>query len=127
MVNAISEFSGVSVDDLNAAKEFYTKTLGLKIDNEEMGLHFSLPSGGSLFIYEKENHEPATYTYLNFAVKNIDETVDSLVEQGVVFEKYEGFDMDDKGIARGLSANQGPDIAWFTDPAKNIIAVLQDS
>jgi catechol 2,3-dioxygenase-like lactoylglutathione lyase family enzyme len=119
-------FSGISVNDLGKAKAFYTETLGLHLENEEMGLQFQLPGGGSLFIYPKENHEPATFTVLNFVVDAIDEAVDELTKKGVTFERYEGFDQDEKGIARGLSANKGPDIAWFKDPAGNILSILQD-
>ncbi|HSX06610.1 MAG TPA: VOC family protein [Candidatus Saccharimonadia bacterium] len=119
-------FSGFSVDDLAKAKEFYTGVLGLQIESEEMGLRLQLPGGGKLFIYDKPNHEPATFTVLNFAVDTIDEAVDALVEQGITFERYEMMEQDEKGIARGLSAHQGPDIAWFKDPAGNILAILQD-
>ena len=128
MVNVTAAFGGVSVDDLPAAKEFYSTILGLELEDETMGLHFKLPNGGNLFIYEKENHQPASYTFLNFVVTDIDASVDELVKQGVVFEHYdEPMKTDEKGIMRGLSAQKGPDIAWFTDPAKNIIAVIQDS
>jgi len=126
MLKAKASFSGLSVTDLEKAKEFYIKTLGLELANEEMGLHFNLPGGGQLFIYQKEDHKPATFTILNFIVKDIDETVDELVKSGVTFEKYEGFHQDDKGIARGKVVNMGPDIAWFKDPAGNILSVIQD-
>jgi catechol 2,3-dioxygenase-like lactoylglutathione lyase family enzyme len=126
MFKAKAAFSGISVNDLEKAKEFYTKTLGLELKDDKMGLQLHLPGGGTLFIYPKDNHEPATFTVLNFVVSDIDEAVDALTKEGVKFEKYEGFHQDEKGIARGKSANQGPDIAWFTDPAGNIISVLQD-
>ena len=128
MLKAKGAFSGFSVDDFDKAKTFYTKTLGLEIDDETMGLQLRLPGGGGLFIYSKEDHKPATYTALNFVVDDIDEAVDELTKLGVVFERYEGFPFkqDEKGIARGLSAKQGPDIAWFKDPAGNILSVLQD-
>jgi len=119
-------FSGISVTDLEKAKEFYTETLGLEVDSEEMGLHLRLPGGGKLFIYPKENHEPATFTVLNFIVEDIDKTVDYLIKKGVKFEKYEGFHQDDNLIARGKAAGMGPDIAWFKDPADNILSVIQD-
>src|ERR1700729_3200172 len=124
MIKAQASFSGVSVDDLEKAKEFYTKILGLELRDEEMGLQFKLPGGGRLFIYEKDNHEPATFTVLNFVVGDIDEAVDELVKLGVKLEKYEGFHQDEKGIARGIAAKMGPDIAWFKDPAGNILSVL---
>lgn len=128
MLKAQTAFSGFSVNDQEKAKEFYTKILGLSIENEEMGLQLKLPSAGSLFIYSKEGHKPADFTILNFVVENIDEAVDELTKQGVKFEHYDNmpFKQDEKGIARGLSANQGPDIAWFKDPAGNILSVLQD-
>jgi catechol 2,3-dioxygenase-like lactoylglutathione lyase family enzyme len=126
MFKAIAAFSGISVDSLDKAKKFYSETLGLKLDNEEMGLQFNLPSGGKLFIYPKDNHKPATFTVLNFVVEDIDDAVDALKKHGVEFEMYEGFHQDEKGIARGKSANQGPDIAWFKDPAGNILSVLEN-
>jgi len=119
-------FSGVSVDNLEKAKEFYSKTLGLELTSDEMGLQFKLPGGGQLFVYDKPNHEPATYTMLNFVVDDVEAAVDALVERGVKFEHYDMGDIktDDKGIARGVEAGKGPDIAWFKDPAGNILAVL---
>jgi catechol 2,3-dioxygenase-like lactoylglutathione lyase family enzyme len=126
MFKAQASFSGISVDNLEKAKDFYSKILGLKLSSEEMGLHFTLPGGGSLFIYPKDNHEPATFTVLNFVVEDIDEAVDALKKSGVEFEKYEGFHQDEKGIARGKSAKMGPDIAWFKDPAGNILSVIED-
>lgn len=122
-------FSGFSVDDLTKAKEFYTGSLGLKLNSEEMGLDLSLPGGGKLFIYPKDDHKPATYTMLNFVVDKIDQAVENLKDRGVKFEQYDlggGAKTDEKGIMRGLAAGQGPDIAWFKDPAGNIISVLQD-
>ena len=128
MLKAQAAFSGVSVDNLEAAKEFYTTILGLRLTDDKMGLNFELPGGGGLFVYDKPDHRAASYTYLNFVVENIDEAVDELTEAGVKFEVYDNmpFKQDDKGIARGLSANQGPDIAWFKDPADNILAIIQD-
>lgn len=128
MLQAKAAFSGLSVNDLDKAKEFYTQVLGLALDDETMGLQLSLPAGGKLFIYPKEDHRPATFTVLNFVVRNIDEAVEELVKQGVSFERYDNMPgaQDEKGIVRGRSAGQGPDIAWFKDPAGNILAVLQD-
>lgn len=125
MFKPTASFSGFSVNDLAKAKEFYANKLGLKVEDNEMGLRISLPNGQEVFAYSKENHEPASFTVLNFVVENIDEAVDDLTKQGVVFEKYEGFHQDEKGIARGLAANKGPDIAWFKDPAGNIFSVLK--
>lgn len=120
-------FSGLSVDNIEAAKQFYGDALSLKLADDSMGLRWQLPGGGELFMYEKPNHEPASYTVLNFVVDDIDATVDELVEKGVVFERYDDMPVkpDEKGILRGRRANQGPDIAWFKDPAGNILAVLQ--
>src|SRR5258708_24793435 len=99
MLKAKGAFSGFSVDDFDKAKTFYTKPLGLEIDDETMGLQLRLPGGGGLFIYSKEDHKPATYTALNFVVDDIDEAVDELTKLGVVFERYEGFPFkqDEKG------------------------------
>lgn len=120
-------FSGFSVNDLDKAKEFYTQTLGLELADEKMGLTFSLPGGGTVFVYSKDNHQAATFTILNFVVNDIDEAVGDLTSKGVEFEHYDDAPKtDDKGIARGLAAGMGPDIAWFKDPAGNILSVLQD-
>lgn len=119
-------FGGFSVDDLDTAKEFYTKKLGLKLKSDEMGLMLELPGGGMVFVYNKPNHQPATYTMLNFEVADIDAAVEELDKRGVKFERYDGMNQDDKGIARGIAAKMGPDIAWFRDPAGNILAVLHN-
>jgi catechol 2,3-dioxygenase-like lactoylglutathione lyase family enzyme len=128
MFTAVAAFSGFSVNDLQKAKQFYTQELGLKLDDDEMGLQLSLPDGGKLFIYEKASHQPASFTVLNFVVTNIDKAVDELAKVGVVFERYDDMPAkpDEKGILRGRSVNQGPDIAWFKDPAGNILSVLQN-
>jgi catechol 2,3-dioxygenase-like lactoylglutathione lyase family enzyme len=125
MLKAKAAFSGFSVDDLATAKEFYAETLGLKVDNEGIGLRLQLPGGGTVFAYPKDNYQPATFTILNFVVDTIDEAVDELTNRGVQFEHYEGIPTDEKGILRGISKNKGPDIAWFKDPAGNILAVLE--
>jgi hypothetical protein len=93
--------------------------------SEENGL-LTLHLGGdtNVFVYPKDGHVPATYTILNFPVEDIDKTVDELVARGVTFQRYEGFQQDERGIARGFASGQGPDIAWFTDPAGNILSVL---
>lgn len=130
MINAKATFSGFSVDDLAAAKEFYINKLGLELASEEMGLDISLTQGGRVFIYQKDDHQPATFTVLNFVVEDIDKSIDELSAQGVSFERYDdlgdGIEQDEKGVLRGLAANMGPDIAWFKDSAGNILAVLQD-
>jgi len=123
MLKDNAAFSGFSVNDLAAAKQFYEQTLGVMVKQDEMGLQLEL-KGTSVFIYDKDNHEPATFTVLNFIVDDIDQAVDELSGKGISFEQYDGM-TDEKGIARGLSRNQGPDIAWFKDPAGNILSVLQ--
>lgn len=125
MLNITASFSGFAVDNLIKAREFYTQTLGLKVDKEGIGLRLQLPDGGTVFVYPKDNHQPATFTLLNFVVDSIDEAVDELTNRGVHFDHYEGIPTDEKGILRGLSHNRGPNIAWFKDPAGNILAVLQ--
>lgn len=127
MFRAKTAFSGFSVDDLAKAKEFYTKTLGLKAEDRVGGMRLSLPGGYTVWAYPKDNHQPTTYTMLDFVVNDIDEAVDELERLGVSFERYEGMSQDEKGISRGLSHNMGPDIAWFKDPAGNILAILQES
>jgi catechol 2,3-dioxygenase-like lactoylglutathione lyase family enzyme len=121
-------FSGFSVDDLGKAKEFYGKTLGLEVDEDsEMGvLSLKIAGGTNILVYPKDNHEPATYTVLNFPVGDIDSAVDQLTRAGVRLERYDvGEDAtpDEKGIYRGP---EGPPIAWFKDPAGNVLSVLED-
>jgi predicted enzyme related to lactoylglutathione lyase len=117
-------FSGFSVTDIDAAKKFYGETLGLKVTDEDMGLvRLHLAGGPEILVYPKPNHEPATYTILNFVVDDIDTTVDQLTARGVEFLKYDGFPQDARGIMRG----NGPDIAWFTDPAGNVLSVIKES
>jgi predicted enzyme related to lactoylglutathione lyase len=117
-------FSSFSVNDLQKAKEFYTNTLGLKVSETPEGLE--LKTGGTpVFIYPKPNHAPATFTVLNFPVDDIDQAVASLKKQGIRFEQYNMPDLktDKDGVARGP---QGPQIAWFKDPAGNILSVLEE-
>jgi catechol 2,3-dioxygenase-like lactoylglutathione lyase family enzyme len=114
-------FSGFAVPDIDAARDFYENTLGLKV-TEEMGLlTLQLAGDRPTIIYPKPDHTPATYTILNFQVEDIDAAVDELTARGVTFERYEGFPQDEKGVMRG----NGPDIAWFKDPAGNILSVLR--
>lgn len=122
-VNAV--FSGFSVDNLEKASKFYSETLGLSVDKNEMGLNLNLPRGGIVFVYQKDNHQPASYTMLNFDVDDVDEAVEELKSHGVKFEFYGGM-TDKNGIARGVSNGFGPDIAWFKDPAGNILSVLHN-
>ena len=114
-------FSGFSSNDIPASKRFYGETLGLDVSEEMGSLGLHLAGGGQVFIYPKDDHVPATFTVLNFPVGDVEAAVDRLTEAGVGFEHYEGFDQDEKGIARG---GEGPTIAWFKDPAGNILSVL---
>jgi catechol 2,3-dioxygenase-like lactoylglutathione lyase family enzyme len=122
-------FSGYSVDDLAKAKKFYGDILGLNVTEEKgMGLALHLATGAEVFLYPKYNHEPSTYTVLNFPVDDIDQVVDDLTKKGIVFERYDEIEyiqQDEKGIARSDDPSQGPSIAWFKDPAGNILSVLQ--
>lgn len=128
MFKHLTAFSGFSVDDVAKAKAFYRDVLNLDVGEEgDMGILVLEPSGTKVIIYPKENHQPATYTVLNFEVEDIDKAVDELKEKGVVFERYdEGMiKTDERGIARGRASGMGPDIAWFKDPAGNILSILQ--
>jgi catechol 2,3-dioxygenase-like lactoylglutathione lyase family enzyme len=115
-------FSGFSVDDLPQARQFYGETLGLRVSEENGLLHLHIAGDRDTLVYPKPDHAPATFTILNFPVDDIDKTVDELTARGVRFERYEGSNQDEKGIMRGL----GPAIAWFKDPAGNILSVLQE-
>ena len=128
MFKAKGAFSGFSVDDLAKAKAFYSDTLGLKVDNDGVGVRLHLPAGGTVFAYPKGgSHQPATFTILNFEVDNIDAAVDELSNRGVRFEHYDKEPKtDEKGILRGRQQNRGPDIAWFKDPAGNFLSVVQN-
>jgi catechol 2,3-dioxygenase-like lactoylglutathione lyase family enzyme len=128
MFKAKGAFSGFSVDDLTKAKAFYSETLGLKVENDGVGVRLHLPAGGAVFAYPKgAGHQPATFTILNFEVDNIDDAVDDLTKKGVRFEHYEHEPKtDEKGILRGRQQNRGPDIAWFKDPAGNFLSVVQN-
>lgn len=128
MFKNANAFSGFSVDDLEEAKTFYADMLGCNVNDEGMGLELQFPNGHSVFIYEKEDHEPASYTVLNFPVDDINAAIDSLVEAGVRMEHYDSLpaDQDGREVLRGKTAGMGPDIAWFKDPAGNILAVLEN-
>lgn len=123
MLKNTHAFSSFSVDNLEKAKDFYGKTLGLKVIDNPMGLlELSFGNGASVMIYPKPNHTPATFTVLNFPVTDVEASVDALTGKGVQFEQYEGeLKTDKKGIMRG----NGPLIAWFKDPAGNILSVVQ--
>ena len=125
MLTNSKAFSGFAVDDLDKARRFYGDILGLATSDgpETSLLTLHLAGGRDTIVYEKPGFTPATYTILNFPVDDVGEAVDALTAKGVHFERYQGFDQDDKGVARG----QGPDIAWFKDPAGNILSVLKVS
>jgi len=114
-------FSGFSSNDIPKAREFYSRTLGLEVTEANGMLTLNLAGGGKVLIYPKDNHEPASFTVLNFPVKDIDGAVDGLTKAGVEFERYEGAGQDERGIEREYP----PPIAWFKDPAGNILAVLE--
>jgi catechol 2,3-dioxygenase-like lactoylglutathione lyase family enzyme len=114
-------FSGFSTNDIARAKAFYTDTLGLEVTEENGMLTLHLAGGGRVLIYPKDNHEPATFTVLNFPVEDIDKAVDAWTGAGVEVERYEGSGQDERGIARQYP----PPIAWFKDPAGNILSVLE--
>lgn len=115
-------FSGFSVDDIQKAQAFYGRTLGLEVRESHGRLNLQLAGGANVLIYRKPNHAPATFTVLNFPVEDVDQAVDELTRRGVRFERYNepGLKTDDRGISRG----GGPTIAWFKDPAGNILSVL---
>src|SRR5215210_284870 len=114
-------FSGFSVDDVPEARKFYGETLGLRVSEEYGMLSLHIAGEWDILVYPKSDHTPATFTILNFPVDDIDKAVDELAERGVRFERYEDSEQDEKGIHRG----GGPLIAWFKDPAGNILSVIQ--
>ena len=122
MLRESKGFSTFAVPDVGAARAFYADTLGLSVRDEMDGLVLELAGGTSVFVYPKEDHEPAVFTILNFPVADVEAAVDRLAAAGIRFERYDGFDQDEKGIARG----DGPAIAWFKDPAGNILSVLEE-
>lgn len=121
MFGTTKAFSGFSVDDVPAAKRFYHETLGLRVSEEHGMLTLHIAGDRDILVYPKADHTPATYTILNFPVDDIDKAVNELAERGVHFMRYDGIPMDDNGVFRG----GGPLIAWFTDPAGNVLSVLQ--
>ena len=123
MLRESKAFSGFSVDDIERARDFYGGTLGLDVTEEHRLLHLRVGGGTTILIYPKPNHAPATFTILNFPVPSVERAVDGLTAAGVRFETYDvpGLTTDERGIARG----EGPTIAWFKDPAGNILSVLE--
>jgi catechol 2,3-dioxygenase-like lactoylglutathione lyase family enzyme len=123
MFTADKAFSGFSVNDIPKAKEFYGRTLGMKVSEDHDMLHLQIGGGAEVLVYPKPNHTPATFTILNILVADVDEAVDELEKRGVRFERYDqpGLKTDSRGVMRG----QGPTIAWFKDPAGNILSVIE--
>jgi catechol 2,3-dioxygenase-like lactoylglutathione lyase family enzyme len=129
MLGQTKAFSGFSVSDLQEAKEFYQQKLGLKVteDTTMSILRLNITGSNDIIVYPKPNHMPATYTVLNFPVSDIDAAVDELTKRGVRFLQYEGeLKTDEKGIFRSDDKSRGPSIAWFEDPAGNILSVLEE-
>lgn len=127
MLTYINTFSSFSVNDVEAAKDFYQSILGVGVEETKMGLQLQVKGGAPIFIYQKDDHVPATFTVLNFTVEDIDKAVDELTGAGVSFEHYDGaMQTDEKGILRGINAGMGPDIAWFKDPSGNFLSVLEE-
>jgi predicted enzyme related to lactoylglutathione lyase len=123
MLKISEAFGGFSVDDLAVAKKFYGETLGVPLEEIPAGLRLKI--GNGILVYPKSDHVPATYTRLNFPVDDIEQAVADLEKKGIKFELYPGI-TDHTGIARGIEAGRGPDIAWFKDPAGNILSVLKE-
>jgi len=115
-------YSGFAVDDMDKARDFYAGTLGLRTSEDHGQVWLHLAGGRDTLVYPQPDTIPASYTILNFEVDDIDEAVDALVARGVRFERYEDIEQDERGIARG----DGPDIAWFKDPAGNLLSVLRE-
>ena len=122
MFGTTKAFSGFAVNDIPAAKRFYQEILGLAVEENPAGLTLRIAGDRPILVYARPDHTPASYTILNFPVDDVEKAVDELVARGVRVERYEGFEQDEKGIHRG----EGPLIAWFTDPAGNVLSVIQE-
>jgi catechol 2,3-dioxygenase-like lactoylglutathione lyase family enzyme len=130
MLENSKAYSGFAVEDLKEAETFYGETLGVKtevIDEENGLMTLHLAGDRPTLVYQQAGTTPASYTVLNFPVDDIDQAVDELSGRGISFERYEACEQDEKGIVRGLAAGTGPDVAWFKDPAGNVLSVLQES
>ena len=122
MFEKTKAFASYAVPDIDAARDFYGETLGLETSVNEWGvLILSIEGSQDVMVYPKPDHAPAAFTVLNFPVEDIDQAVDALAERGVEMQRFQGFDHDDRGIVRG----SGPTIAWFHDPAGNILSVVE--
>jgi catechol 2,3-dioxygenase-like lactoylglutathione lyase family enzyme len=122
MFSDTKAYSGIAVNDLQQAREFYGETLGLKTSEEYGLMWLHLAGGRDTLVYQQSDATPASYTILNFEVSDIDEAVDALAARGVRFQRYDDFEQDDRGVFRG----EGPYIAWFKDPSGNVLSVLQE-
>ena len=122
-----SAFSGYSSNDITASKEFYGNVLGIELQDQMGGIGFII-NGQRVFIYPKDDHQPATYTVLTFVVDEINTTIDELIAKGVSFERYDNLPakQDERGVLRGKDAGMGPNIAWFKDPGENILALVEE-
>jgi hypothetical protein len=127
-MNTISAFSGYSSRDIELDKRFYKETLNLEITDSMGGIGLSFAGGQQVFIYPKEDHQPATFTVLNLVVDDINAAIDELLGKGVVFERYEGMpsEQDERGVLRGKDMGMGPNIAWLKDPSENILALIEN-
>lgn len=127
-MKVIGAFSGFSTNDVKATREFYQKTLGLETEENMGGIGLRFASGQQVFIYPKPDHQPAAYTVLNLIVEDINQAIDELAAKNVVFERYENLpaEQDDRGVLRGKDVGMGPNIAWFRDPADNILALVEE-
>jgi len=121
VLGASHAYSGFSTNDIEQAREFYGRTLGVQVTEEHGMLGLHLAGGGTVLIYPKGDHQPASFTVLNFPVPDIEQAVDGLAAAGVVFERYDWAEQDERGVMRG----SGPPIAWFKDPAGNILSVIE--
>jgi predicted enzyme related to lactoylglutathione lyase len=126
MIEINTVFSGFAVKDVAAARTFYSETIGLEVDDGPMVglLTLRLTGGAHVVVYPKNDHEPANFTILNFEVGDIDAAVRALTERGVELTRYDEFDQDEHGVFRGSQKDQGPDIAWFTDPSGNVLSII---
>lgn len=122
-------FSSFAVRDIDEARHFYSDILGVDVEQTDMGLQLKIEGGSKVFVYSKPDHQPANYTILNFQVRDIEETIEYLVENGVIMENYKlpnGAQTDELGILRGKKENMGPNIAWFKDPSGNVLSIIEE-
>jgi catechol 2,3-dioxygenase-like lactoylglutathione lyase family enzyme len=128
MLDADQAFSGFGVTDLAGAEEFYGGKLGFDLEPFGSGLRLKVGGGTGVFLYPRPDHDPASFTVLNFGVEEIDPAVDELIAKGIVFEQYDSVNppTDERGVSYGKAAETGPNIAWFKDPSGNLLSLLQD-